>query len=365
MKKVNLIVMFSVTVLILAGISMLDYNGKTGWGITGKYVGPRIDCLNPCSDGTLPGECSYNQPFYCLDGAETAEECGLIEDCQTCGCLPNLECKEDGSCGLPSDDPPEITHTGCVEVTEGAYVCMDLPGVGYDECGSDDDCYTVSHTECSGDGRDGYYCQSVFGPGKDQCDAEGCLPEYLNRCDDYTWDNECQIANQPIYCEDGSFVNDCQTCSCPIGLTCSDSGDCTYIQGGDDFEDLIYLSSISIELDKNSYLKSLMDKKLTTALKFDKQEIPIMRFIRPTITRMSLELPEKPEIKKFEGDSINGEIEKSPPQELEKAIVIQGLRKPLDGLQLSPGLKRPKEFEMILGIRGSIPYIGLSFPDIP
>ena len=75
---------------------------------------------------------------------------------------------------------------------------------------------------------------------------------------------------------------------------------------------------------------------------------------------MSLELPDKPEIEKVESLE---DIVKSPPIDVEKIVVIRGVRKLPSGLQLSPGVKKPREFEMIIGKVGNNPYIGLSFPD--
>ena len=104
-----------------------------------------------------------------------------------------------------------------------------------------------------------------------------------------------------------------------------------------------------------------MESKIKSTLEFERPEIPIMRFIRPTITEMSLELPDKPDIEKVESVE---EVLSSPPTEVEKMVVIRGVKKLPSGLQLSPGIKKPREFEMVIGKIGNNPYIGLSFPDL-
>ncbi len=374
MKRVNLIVIFSVTVVILAGISLLSY-GDSGFYLSGFVTEDPINNCNPiydsCSDGEgelSPGVCSESKPWYCPE-TEAEGECGvLIESCQDCSCFSNdYECQENGTClftGGEGEGEGEPTHSECIEVTEGAYSCVEFPGSGLDQCQIDADCYDTYHTVCNED-PSGNYCQTALGPGRNQCDLEGCLPDYLNRCDDYTWDNECRIASEPLFCSESTFVNDCNTCGCPSGLDCQSDGSCSYDNnGGDNFDDLIYISTISVGLDKNIYVKDLIESKLKSTLEFEKSEVPIMRFIRPAIIKMSLDLPEKPEIEKVEEGNFD-EIVRSPPKDIEKIIVIQGLKKKLEGIQLSPGVKNLKEFEMIIGRIDNNPYIGLSFPDLP
>lgn len=44
-----------------------------------------------CSDGTLPGQCSYPKPSYCQNR-------GFISNCQVCGCPEGLTCVANGKC---------------------------------------------------------------------------------------------------------------------------------------------------------------------------------------------------------------------------------------------------------------------------
>ncbi len=76
------------------------------------YSGNVVDCFtaeevmshalaDKCDDGTLFGECSYDQPFFCDDGEWTV-------DCELCGCpedYPNCAIggEDRGSCFVPCD----------------------------------------------------------------------------------------------------------------------------------------------------------------------------------------------------------------------------------------------------------------------
>ncbi len=44
-----------------------------------------------CSDGTLPGQCSYPKPSYCQDRV-------FVNNCQECGCPEGVECLSNGNC---------------------------------------------------------------------------------------------------------------------------------------------------------------------------------------------------------------------------------------------------------------------------
>ncbi len=368
MKRVNLIVIFSITFIILVGIISLDYGGENFYYITGSATNQSDACGEWCNDGIVdvqPGLCSESGLWYCPISKDKGD-CGyLTEACEKCGCFSDAyDCQPEGHCllgGGEGEGEGEPTHNECLEVTEGVYSCAEFPGEGLNQCQIDADCYDTYHSVCNEDPA-GNYCQTELGPGRNQCDLEGCLPSYLERCDDFTWNDECRIASSPLFCVDGVFVDDCSTCGCPPGLDCQEDGSCLYDDGGEDnFEDLVYISTISVGLDKNIYIKDLMESKIKSTLEFERPEIPIMRFIRPTITEMSLELPDKPDIEKVESVE---EVLSSPPTEVEKMVVIRGVKKLPSGLQLSPGIKKPREFEMVIGKIGNNPYIGLSFPDL-
>jgi len=364
MKKLNLVFVLCAVIFILVGINLLGYSNESGFVLTGKATEIPRNCWLPCpteingSPVEIPGgECGPYLPQFCPFVVDDLEDCGVFtDDCQTCGCPEGEDCGGSGTCfEFDPDNPLTETHTECIELPGDEFNCVEFPGEGANECSVDNDCYTSSHMVCIV----GESCESAPGPGRNQCDLSGCLPEYLNRCDDYTWDNECQVANEPIYCLDGTFVNDCQICGCPGELLCQEDGNCILPKSGGDFEDLIYLSSVSLDLEKNKYMKRLVENNLRATFEFKKPEAPLLRFISPTIARMSLKLPDKPEIEKVE---TTGEIQKSP--ELGKLILIRGLRLSKNGIMFSPG-EAKEEFKMLLGLKNNQPYIKLHFSDLP
>lgn len=365
MKKVNLVLIICTVVVVLLGVNYLGYTKEKGFTLTGKATLPPGNCHDPCSgyiNDTFyivdAGECGPLPPQFCPNVVEELEDCGIfVDNCTLCGCPSELECGADGGCILQSGDPDMETHTECVELPGEIFECVEFPGEGNDECSIDSDCYTTTHMVCDEDTGD---CEIAPGPGRDQCDITGCFSDYLNRCDDYTWNNECQVANEPVYCLDGEFVNDCSLCGCPGDLICQESRECSLPKGnGDDFDSLLYLSSVSLELEKNEYIKKLVESNLRATLQFEKPEIPIVKFVRPTLTKISLNLPDKPNIEKAD---TTGEIQKSP--ELGRLILIRGLRSSVNGIQLSPG-ETQEEFRMLLGLKENKPYIGLQFPELP
>ena len=364
MKKLNFIFMLCAVVLILIGINLLGYSNGGGFVLTGKITEPPGNCPDPCFteiNGSpveiSAGECGPYLPQYCPFVVSDPDDCGVFtDDCGICGCPEGEDCGESGTCfEFDPGSPPIDTHTECIEIPGGEFSCVEFPGGGDNECNVDSDCYTTSHMVCIG----GDSCEVAPGPGRDQCDLSGCFLDYLNRCDEFTWGNECQIANEPVYCVDESFVNSCQNCGCPGELLCQEDGNCALPKSGGDFEDLIYLSSVSLELEKNEYVKRLVESNLRTTFEFKKPEAPLLRFVSPTIARMSIKLPDKPEIEKVE---TTGEIQKSP--ELGKLVLIRGLRLSKNGIRLSPG-EIQEEFSMLLGLKNNQPYINLHFSDLP
>jgi hypothetical protein len=69
-------------------------------------------CSCYCSDGTLAGECSGNQPKLCTTLGS------LVDDCEECGCLYGT-CQTDGTCYVE----PECTTEGCI-VDQPPYACV-------------------------------------------------------------------------------------------------------------------------------------------------------------------------------------------------------------------------------------------------
>jgi hypothetical protein len=370
MKKRNLALVFSVTLLLLVGISLVNYDKDIGFYISGSVV--FLGCSERCSDevgsGLIdPGTCSESWPLYCPNNNGEGE-CGtLVENCGACGCDPHSEqygCQDSGSCEYNNSggDTSDGDHTECFGFDDGEYYyCMVVPGEGINECGVSADCYpeenneTVWHSVCSNKGA----CQSFLGPGRDQCDLDGCLDSYLNKCDDYTWEGECAINNLPSYCSGGVFVNDCQTCGCPNYLEgesiCNADGSCTYsYDGGSGIDSLVNIADGSIDFGPQVNPKFLFKNQAALALKFKRYEMPFaLKFIGPFLYDLTQKLPPKPELSISEGIP---EVEGAQGSPADKVLNIRGLKILPEEIKLSPG-ERSREWELILKVREGIPYI--------
>tara|TARA_Y100000310_G_C20627708_1_gene786890 strand:+ start:551 stop:1318 length:768 start_codon:yes stop_codon:yes gene_type:complete len=130
MKKVVIVLGI---VLIFTSLLIMGYGDN--WNkITGRYVPPPVTyCVDDCSDGTSPGQCSSDRPKYCLYEVENLKDCGLVEDCQRCGCDNDYICLEGGSCSYqPSDDEDYECSSdyGCEENEVCVnYNCVALPSI--------------------------------------------------------------------------------------------------------------------------------------------------------------------------------------------------------------------------------------------
>ena len=77
-----------------------------------------------CSDGTLYGQCSVNQPLFCNNGQ-------LVNNCQQCGCPQGLSCQSDGSCRA-ANQPPIATITQPTQTTFVVNTPINYAGTGSD-----------------------------------------------------------------------------------------------------------------------------------------------------------------------------------------------------------------------------------------
>lgn len=350
MKKEHKISILVFVVLLVFGFGFVygDLIEITGRAILDEPA----NCQNPCPTevngspyDVQVGECSPNLPKYCPSIVEDEiNECGiLVNNCTQCSCPEDKTCQEDGSCLLSGGDPGD-TYMDCVEIVKGSFACMEKQGSGADECSSDGDCYSISHAECD-EGE--LSCEEAPGPGRDECDLNGmCYSNFLNRCSDLTWNMECQMGNAPVYCSGGEFIADCSECGCPPGLSCLGDGNCAYAKGssGSDFDETSFLMELSLTLGGNQYVKTMVNDKLQTTLQFERVEFPLIKFVRPTLTRISAKGPSKTEIEIK--DSLEG-IQYSPIAG--KFLVINGLASGVDGVQFSPGSSM-EDFQMIIGV---------------
>jgi hypothetical protein len=360
MKRVHKISIFVFVVLLVFGFGYVKGDLIE---ITGRATGVGIaNCHIPCqteingSPVEIPvGQCGPYLPEYCPELVEEQEDCGFfIDNCTVCGCPEGNTCQEDGNC-LSDGSSPSDTYMGCVEVVPGSFACMEKQGSSPDECSSDGDCYSVSHIECNeGD----LSCEEVPGPGRDECDSsDECYSGYINRCSDLIWNMECQIGNAPVYCSEGEFVADCSECGCPPGLSCMGDGNCAYATGSSesDFDETSFLMELSLTLGGNQYVKTMVNDKLQATLQFERVERPLIKFVRPTLTRISAKMPTQTEIEIR--DSLDG-IQYSPV--MGKFVVINGLASGVDGVQYSPGSSM-EGFQMIIGVNeNNTPIIDLN-----
>jgi hypothetical protein len=144
----------------------------------------KISCQKPfnCSDGTLQGKCSSNQPWFCDRNNK------LIQNCTGCDCpVSKPFCLANQSCNVTGSECP--------------YQCC--RGLGnYPDKNCSNPLYTCNGNVCVAPGN----------------------------CSDGTPVNSCS-ATAPKFCQaNGSFTNNCTKCSCKIDSTCSaDTKTCTLL----------------------------------------------------------------------------------------------------------------------------------------
>jgi|APSaa5957512622_1039677.scaffolds.fasta_scaffold54788_2 hypothetical protein len=387
MKKLYSASILFFVLFALFGLSLVDSSVDD---ITGKLtIG--ADC-NGCLDYdgyTVldPYICSDDQPWYCNRYEEVPGSdfwsCELIMNCQECGCRNGYTCMEDGR-GCVADnndpDPGTKTHMECIEFGGGEYYqCLEVSGPGTEECTIDDDCYNetyIWHSVCEGAGEpgglpgEGMTCRSQLGPGRHECyaDINECLPEFLDRCDDHTWDGDCFWGSRPMYCDGGTPVDNCQECGCPSSgsddyeYICEGDGSCDLVVTGyseGDVEDLLEFKNVTIPTQSRLTMEELFGRQLFYALQFRRYEKPLaIRYIGPHLFAVTQKLPPKPDLE-FKEDTLVDEnaegVQMSPPRDV---VVITGLAALPEGVYLSPG-DREEEFNLILDVIDGIPIIDL------
>ena len=388
MKKRHSVSILLFVLFALFGLSLVDssVDDLTGGAIIGA------DC-NGCLDidgysVIEPYSCSETEPWYCHRYEEDPGSefwfCELILNCQECGCNNGFTCQDDGSCTLDGVDPPEPpsntkTHMECIEFEGGEYFqCLEVSGPGSEECTADDDCYNdtyIWHSVCEGAGDPGsiggdYTCRSELGPGRHECyaDINECLPEFLGRCDDHTWDGDCFWGSRPLYCDEGNAIDNCQECGCPnsgsdeYDYECQSDGSCELVFStlpDSEIDDLLAYKNITIPTQSRLTMEELFGRQLFYALQFRRYEKPLaIRYIGPHLFAVTQKLPPKPDLEYKEDslvdESVDG-VQMSPPREV---VVITGLTALPEGIYLSPG-DRVEEFNLVLDVVDGIPLIDL------
>ncbi len=156
-----------------------------------------IDCqectpgeTQSCNLPSNPGTCGE-----CNEGLKTCDGSGLWSNCEQT-IFPVTEI-----CGNGQDDDcdcnPDATDADC----QTTYMdcineqCVEVTGVGSDQCTADTDCILPTHMECDAN----YDCIEVQGPGADQCTInEDCTPAQICGNGILEGDEEC---------DDGNLVN--------------------------------------------------------------------------------------------------------------------------------------------------------------
>ena len=387
MKKRHSVSILLFVLFALFGLSLVDssVDDITGGATRGADCG---GCLDVDGYSVLdPYTCSDTEPWYCNRFEEIPGSdfwtCELIQNCEICGCNNGYFCPEYGRGCIPEEDgidPPETkTHMECIEFDGGAYFqCLEVSGPGSQECTIDDDCYNdtyIWHSVCWGAGPpgsvgEGYTCRSQLGPGRHECynDTDECLPEFLERCDEHTWDGDCFWGSRPLYCAGGISVDNCQECGCPSSgsddyeYICEGDGSCDLVIAGyseADVEDLLEFKNVTIPTQSRLTMEELFGRQMYYALQFKRYEKPLaIRYIGPHLFEVTQQLPPKPDLNFMEETVINENedgVRMSPPRDV---IVITGLSALPEDVHLSPG-DREAEFSIILDVEDGIPYLDL------
>jgi len=146
----------------------------------------------PCSDGTLSGQCSATKPKYCNNGT-------LADNCALCGCTAGYACN--------------TTSNSCYVQT-----CSD--GTLYNQCSATKPNYCSNGILVSN-------CSLCGCPAGKSCNSSNNAC-YTPSCSDGTLYGQCS-ATKPNYCSNGTIVNNCSLCGCPSGQNCNSANNACYV----------------------------------------------------------------------------------------------------------------------------------------
>ena len=288
-KKRNLITILIVVLVALGIMLLLTYTDEVKQivvGLAGPL--PMTSCMDDCSDGTSPGDCSYDVPFYCLGQAPTVEECGLVQDCSECGCWPpDYVCNsEKGTCsppgGTPGDDDEEFcdSHWECTcnKVCENPLGELlnfeENPAGSCDELGTDcGECVWADEDDghCAVESLEDYGFSLCIGqewetcqdnvlvcqwqqadcPDGQICDVDPwnsevgmCIPYSEGGCEDGTPIDSCSFATPGYYCELGDNSDPVLVQDCSGGDGIIDNGNDCVCGGEESYCVLIFNSDL-------------------------------------------------------------------------------------------------------------------------
>lgn len=259
--------------------------------ISGKR--PTERCFTGCKDGTLDQTCSRTKPYFCDYGT-------LFENCQTCGCLDNHICMDDGSCF-------NLEDCRCSDVA-----APPNNELGYDNIVDDYDKIAIEQHFglCEGDERYNEKYDLNYDGCIDRKDLE-CINYNFNKrtfcaglqvCKDGTLPYQCS-KNLPMFCDDDQLIFKCNECGCPKYMECQTDGTCRglnnfeiiifekgsnetkrYMEGGKIYVPLYKDSSTEIEFIINP-LRDLQNMSFRLDLKKDKINFNNLNQINTQISR--------------------------------------------------------------------------------
>lgn len=168
--------------------------GKNNFGSPGCLITCQKE--DRCSDGTPPGQCSANNPFYCDAGI-------LVKRASICGCVSPKIRNGDDCVAQPSQiQQPQIQQP---------QVCSD--NTPFNQCSSNRPLFCLGGCLINRALTCG--CPSGQTPSGDTCVAQ-----QAQTCSDGTAFNQCS-SNMPLFCENRNLVNRAGSCGCQGGQTAS------------------------------------------------------------------------------------------------------------------------------------------------
>ena len=112
---------------ILSGgtIGLYAHDSSSTLSFDDLKVSSNVISPQTCSDGTLYGQCSINQPLFCNNGT-------LENRCQQCGCTQGVTCQPDGTCQVIQNQPPVATITQPTQISFTVNTPINYAGTGSD-----------------------------------------------------------------------------------------------------------------------------------------------------------------------------------------------------------------------------------------
>src|SRR3989338_1193775 len=112
---------------ILSGgtIGLYAHDSSSTLSFDDLKVSSNVISPQTCSDGTLYGQCSINQPLFCNNGT-------LENRCQQCGCTQGVTCQPDGTCQVIQNQPQVATITQPTQISFTVNTPINYAGTGSD-----------------------------------------------------------------------------------------------------------------------------------------------------------------------------------------------------------------------------------------